>query len=333
MVRIIITSLISVFLLVGVVNADPEEPLTGNKLREILNKSEREHSDKERNLKYDEVHKIFDIRKKESENKQTSATGQVVGADLKTNKEEPNPDGNTPIEDRLLGNEGTEKSKPTTNTLVGVKTKPKSKRAGVRKSNDRYVPPSWKVMQNTGDFAVDQVKAKGPKFGVRIGTRMRGEIRRPVTNAERNMCEIYLTEDVIGDHETLERGSIIFATKQFNKSTKLLEMRATNGITKDGREFRLSAYAMDVNEVAGLSGTITTDGNTAKRSMSEGGFEVGRSVISTLEGGNPIGAGVVAATENVLDEKEQETQIKQGEPQFIIRVAPQKLILMVDKTF
>lgn len=358
MVKIALYTIIpSILIAINTYAGDPagveRKPLTGDDISERLRKAEAEHARKGRLLKYDEMHQLYRVTGKkgvqgpggetDSADPGTSPGKKTVvvseGAQGKSNKDNgKGTDGNpTPSKKKKSGgyNESTgQQSHPGASEKRQL-IEPNKTNTKARKGKTRYIPPSWRVLKNTGtgDFKVDQVKKSGPRFGITIGTRIYGELRRPVSNAERNMCEIYLKRDAIGEYGTLKRGTIIFAKKQFNESTKLLEMRAVRGITPDKIEFRIDAYAMDMNEVAGLSGTITSDGKSAQRSLSKGGYAVGRSMAAVLNDGTPLAAGLEAATSNMLSETEKETDERLNKPRFVIRVDAQPVILMVEKTF
>lgn len=330
MVRALYYTAVLGILLISAASAQEEKPLTGDDIREMLQPSESEHARRARELKYNEMHRLYRVTK--------NPDGNTDSGDTHKNKQKTPIEGRGPTSpekgqnatniDKVLPPEETDKQKKAPQVADKKQNSP-----AARFQKDRYVPPSWTSTQHNGGFGVDQVKRRGPRFGIRLGTRVYGEIRRSVTNAERNLCEIHLTKDIVGDIETMGRGTIIFAAKEFNNSTKLLELRTVKGITPDGVEFRINAYGMDINEVAGLSGTITTDGKSTKRSISRGGFEVGKSLATTLNDGTVLGAGIESATKNMLDEKETETHKTLNEPQYIIRVEPQPVILMVETTF
>lgn len=327
--------------------AQDKESLNGDKLREILRKAEQEHARRQRDLKYDEMHQLYRVTPRKGQ----GADQDSAGPDRNEKEKGAAPKEQAPPGVRVEAGgytdghveKSTEQDSADPKAGVGggasaktapVSATPATNRVG-RYTRDRYVPRPNGTAQSVrgGGFAVDQVTPQGPYFGIRMGTRIRAEIRQPVTNAERNLCEIYIMQDVHGEIEIMPAGTIIFAAKQFNTGTNKLEVSTVKGITPKGEEFKIDAYGKDAMGVAGLSGTITTDGKAGKRSVSRGAFEVSKGMASALNNGTVVGVGVEAATKNLLSEKESETAKQLNQPQFIIRVDPQPVILMVEKTF
>lgn len=200
--------------------------------------------------------------------------------------------------------------------------------------SDRYVPPSWSALRKAGKVQESKSsRSSGPFFGIRLGTKFRAEIKQVVTNVESNLAEIHVVHDVIGDYGVMASGTKIYARKALNSGTNRLEMVTSHGITPQGREFRIKAIVLDINKSAGLSGAVTTDGNMAKRSAGQGAFEVGRTLVSKLNDGSIVGAGVEAAAENALEEKQDEVDKELRRPLYTITVQPQEFFIRVEQTF
>lgn len=338
----------------------------GDDLRKRLHNAEIAHSKRDQEVKFDQMHRLYRVISGSEESVQGEAKGNrpaspASGEDMPVQESGNDPDHSGINEDgrqegRGLGpqgNEGNVGQPPVSGDAVASEEinssngseRPTQKGRGAHVPSatsapsgplgqrDRYIPPSWSVLQGSGSFDTDQVKQKGQRFGIHLGTRINGEIRRVVTNVERNLCEIYVTQDVVGDRRNIPKGSVLFADKSLNMGTKRLEFATVKGITPDKTEFVIKAYVMDVGEMAGLSGAISTDGKTVQRSVSKGAYAVGRQMVSALNDGSVVGAGVEAATDNALGEKETETDKTLGEPQYTITVPPQKVILRVEQTF
>ena len=261
----------------------PREPMDGDSLRQMLRKSEQQHRQRDLELKYDQMHELYKVNRRSESNQDTAgqpdqtqeadkASNQAVGSirmdALEKNVVEENSAGSSETDALARSHlqEENDQHDLTENESgkgsVSVKAQSGSTgpveagqggKASALGREDRYVPASWKVLGGGGGFATDQAKVVGPTFGIRLGTRLTGEIRRVVTNVERNLCEVYLNRDVVGEKGVLPQGTTLFCQKALNPSTKRLEMMAVKGITPEGVEFTLQAYVMDLTEMAGLS--------------------------------------------------------------------------------
>lgn len=211
-----------------------------------------------------------------------------------------------------------------------------AQRLGSR-GGDRYIPPSLRAQKGKaklGGFQTDsREKEKGPYFGIRMGTKIRGRLPQVTTNVEQNLTEIVIEQDVYGDFKTMPRYTKLFAKKSLNSGSNRLELLAVKGITPQGEEFTLKGIVLDINHSAGLVGAVSTDGKTVQRSVAAGVFGLGKDIAPILNNGTLIGAGVEAAARNVMEEKEDETDASLNKPQYIIYVNPQDIQIRVEATF
>ncbi|MBT8342326.1 MAG: hypothetical protein HKP58_01175 [Desulfatitalea sp.] len=360
-------AIVTAFLFVSGTHA-AEKPIDGNELRRLLNPSEQEHYQHSRELKSDQMHLLL----KKRPGKPVSGGGQETSekkgrhapnASADPSSESPpaeNTDGKgakAPAPAPAAGTDGKENmastgvgAPPNSNTASpgsAAKTaKPvndpgRPDRSRRERKNDRYIPPSWKASPTAGKMSVGgfqsvrSEKRKGPYFGIRLGTKIRARLPQVTTNVEQNLTEITITQDVYGDFKVLPRGSTLFAKKSLNPASKRLELLVVKGITPAPRseEFSIKGFVMDINNTAGLVGAVSTDGKAAQRSFAAGAFGVGKELAPMLNNGTLVGAGVEAAAENMLDEKETQIDKTLNEPSYIIYVNPQEIKIRIEETF
>lgn len=170
-------------------------------------------------------------------------------------------------------------------------------------------------------------------FGIRIGTWIAGELRRPASSAEPGLIEIYTSKAVRGDKKVLPPGSTLFAESTYNPGTKKQDFLVEKGITPQGREFLMRGLVFDLNKTAGLIGTVTTDsGMIVERSTSKGALAAGGAVAEQLAGDNLVGAAGKAAAESLLEDSSEAVERSKTLKQTI-RTVPQKLLIRVEETF
>ena len=340
--------LIAMFICQNAIAADNnDEQMDGDSLRKILNPSERDHYIHSKEIKSDEMHLLLRKRSPKnndnrvsSDNPDTSRSPKHAGSDiaekpLKGNNTNPvTPAGPSPTETES-GSQSFDRQNPTSQQTGNLRNATSSRKT---KSKDRYIPPSWTNsaarQAALGGFQTDSIKkSEGPFFGIRMGTKIRAYLTQITTNVEQNLAEVRVEQDVFGDYRVLEKGTKLYCKKSLNPGTKKLELLAVKGITPQGEEFKLNAIVLDINNAAGLVGAVSTDGKTTKRSLAAGVFGVGEALMPMLNDGSAIGAGVEAAAENALEEKETETDVTLNKPSYIIYVNPQEIKIRVEKTF
>jgi len=170
-------------------------------------------------------------------------------------------------------------------------------------------------------------------FGIRIGTWIKGELRRPANSSEPGLVEIYTTEAIRGDRKVLPIGSILFAEKTYNAGTKKQDFLVEKGITPQGREFKIKGLVFDLNQTAGLDGIVSTDSEMiVERSGSKGALAAGGAVADQLAGNSLVGAASSAAAESLLEDSAEAVTRSKTLKQNI-RTRPQTLLIRVEETF
>ena len=184
----------------------------------------------------------------------------------------------------------------------------------------------------TGAAVVSDAVKPTVAFGIRLGSWLSASLNRNTTNADSGTVELTLTADAIGDRRTLPAGSTLFAEKALNSATKRLEMTVTHGITPSGIEFELRGIVFDPAKTPGLAGVYVVDKkDVASKGIARGILAAGGAAVSTLGGGTIAGAATNAATQSVLNDANQVTEI--NSVQAIIYVAPQPLIIRIERQF
>jgi hypothetical protein len=196
---------------------------------------------------------------------------------------------------------------------------------------DIYVPPP-RQGGNTQQAPVIDAVAASLNFGIRLGTWMTAKLNRDTSTAEPGTVELTISEDVIGDQRTLAAGTLVFANKTLNNTTKRMEMVVTHGITPEGREFKLNGRVFDPIKVSGLSGIYTVnDKAIAKHGLQKGIVAAIGSATQSLGAMSPIAAAGGAATQTVITDTGG--VVEYNAPSAVIYVSPQPLIIRVDEKF
>lgn len=196
---------------------------------------------------------------------------------------------------------------------------------------DIYVPPARQTGNNQEAAVIDAVPAS-LNFGIRLGTWMPGKLNRDTSTAEPGSVELTISEDVIGDQRTLPAGTLVFANKMLNSTTKRMEMVVTHGITPEGREFKLSGRVFDPIKVSGLSGIYTVDDKAiAKHGLQKGTVAAIGAATQSLGGMSPLAAAGGAATQTVITDTGG--AVEYNAPSAVIYVSPQPLIIRVEEKF
>jgi hypothetical protein len=168
------------------------------------------------------------------------------------------------------------------------------------------------------------ITSKTSAYGIPRGTWIRAELQRNATSTDSNNIEFVVTESVIGKYKTLDAGTILFASKSFNSSSKRLEALTNVAVTPDGEEVPgVSAYVYASDQTAGLSGTIVRDRQS--EAISAGKTGVLSAVAGALPGGAGLASGVVSNVSGEILGNEKNNV--QEAPSAFIQVAPQTVWL------
>ena len=170
-------------------------------------------------------------------------------------------------------------------------------------------------------------------YGILRGTWIKAELRRNINNAEPGDVELYISQEVHGEKNSLPVDTQLFAAKALNNATQRLDMLTTYAITPDGREFELKARIYDTTKVSGLVGIIDADeSKIAERGTSKGLAALGSSVLGEVGGQNVIGRGLAKGGQSIINDSQRASQLD-TQQQITIFVAPQPILLRVEETF
>jgi hypothetical protein len=194
-----------------------------------------------------------------------------------------------------------------------------------------YIPPARQNSSTQGGIVSDAIPAL-LVFGIRLGTWMPANLSRDTSSAEPGTVELTIAEDIIGDRRTLPIGSVVFANKTLNNSTKRMEMTVTHGITPAGHEFKLRGIVFDPLKVSGLTGIYTVDEKAiAKHGLQKGTVAGIGAAAQSMGAINPFIAAGGAATQSVLSDTGG--AVAYNAPTAVIYVSPQSLIIRVEERF
>lgn len=194
-----------------------------------------------------------------------------------------------------------------------------------------YTPPPRSSAVSGEQAIVTDAVHSTVAFGIRLGSWLNASLDRNTTSGESGSVELTLTGDAIGDRRTLPAGTVLFADKNLNNTTKRMEMVVTHGITPTGLEFEMHGLVFDPQKTPGLAGVYVLD---KKESVSRGAQKGAIAAVGAAVGmAGPGVAGVAtnAAAQSVLNDAGTVTD--NNAAQAVIYVSPQALIIRVEKQF
>jgi hypothetical protein len=161
---------------------------------------------------------------------------------------------------------------------------------------------------------------------------LNAELQRNTTSADSGTVEMKLSSSYAGDRRTLPEGTVVFAEKTLNATTKRMEMVVTHGITPSGLEFEMRGLVFDPQKTPGLAGIFVLDKKqVAANSAAKGAMAAVGAAVSQL-GGGAAGEATNAATQSVLSDTSQASDFNNGQ-QAVIYVSPQPLLIRVERLF
>jgi hypothetical protein len=158
---------------------------------------------------------------------------------------------------------------------------------------------------------------------------MRVSLSRNVSSAESGQIEFALEESVTGRYRELPAGTVFFANKGFNGANKRLESVTVTALLPEGEEIQVQARVYELDQTAGLSGSIERDRESEIFSISS------KVALSTLSSITPqtegaAGAAVSDMADGLINTEEKNVQ---RPPSAVIKVSPQRCLMKVIKTF
>ena len=198
---------------------------------------------------------------------------------------------------------------------------------------DLYLPPP-RPTATSHSVKSDAVVSSKRRFGISIGTWFKARLGRNVSNSESGLVELTVEEDVAGMQRVLSGGTILFAEKTLNESTRRLELRVVKGITPNRMEFELSARAFDLQRVGGVNAIITGDNQAIlNRGASRGLLAGARAAVQQMLGTAPVIADATrSATDSMIADSTQINE-RSAPPTITGYSAAQELWLRVEETF
>lgn len=203
--------------------------------------------------------------------------------------------------------------------------------SGVEDVSNLYTPPPRSSAVSDGQTIVTDAVHSNVAFGIRLGSWLNASLDRNTTSGESGSVELTLTGDAIGDRRTLPAGTVLFADKNLNNTTKRMEMVVTHGITPTGLEFEMHGLVFDPQKTPGLAGVYVLD---KKESVSRGAQKGAIAAVGAaagMAGPGVAGAATNAAAQSVLNDAGTVTD--NNAAQAVIYVSPQALMIRVEKQF
>jgi hypothetical protein len=201
----------------------------------------------------------------------------------------------------------------------------KTNNAGRQTSNTGYVPAP---RNNTGlNSKAGALISNNDEYGIPRGTWIKAELKRHTTSADSSDVEFIVAENIQGKFKTLEAGTILFASKSFNTSSKRLEALTSAAVTPAGNEVSgINAYVYSADQTPGLAGNVVRD--REGEAVSIGKNSVLAAAANALPGTAGVATGVVSDISGELINNEQDSI---STPRAYIEVSPQIVWLKTDK--
>lgn len=174
--------------------------------------------------------------------------------------------------------------------------------------------------------------SKAKPYGIQRGTWVNVRLDRTVSSSESGQAEFTLEADIAGSYQTLPSGTVFFATKQINMSTKRMEAFVNLAKLPDGKEIKVQGWIYSSNQTAGLTGILERDregenevaiGNAALAGLGTAASAVGG-------GGTVAGAAIDSYTGEMVG---NERKYGERAPAATIRVSPQRALLQISEPF
>lgn len=192
-----------------------------------------------------------------------------------------------------------------------------------------YIAPS-RTQSSTNEIYASKLKRK---FGIRIGTWIKGRLNRSTTNSDPGLIEVHIREEIQGDYRSLPVGTILFCQKKFNKGTRRLDMEIIKALLPSGEEFDLTALVYDEQRKAGLRGVvIENDNRSIESGLTKGVLNAG-GAIASLNTGSTAGIIIDSTIESVTDNKKIINSAKNPSVAYTIHVPPQIVQVQIQITF
>jgi hypothetical protein len=170
-------------------------------------------------------------------------------------------------------------------------------------------------------------------YGCRVGTIIKGELRRQTTNVEPGKAEIFVTDDAYCDYKNIPLGSKLFGTKTINGGTLRLDIHLDHLLLPNGKEVPgISAYVRDANDVAGLSGTVINEGKGLERNTTKGAVAALNAAVNSATANDAVGQGVQAGVSGALSDTSAQSE-QENQRRLTVLVSPQPVIIYVEQTF
>lgn len=191
-----------------------------------------------------------------------------------------------------------------------------------------YIPPA---RNNNTSKSISGVLVKDKsKFGIPIGTWIKGELLRPVSSAESGYIEFVLSEDIEGKYKTLPAGTIVFSNKNINEPDRRLEsLSVTIRLPNDDEFPGVSMRVYSLNKTAGLEGSLIRD--RVGELQSSGSNAALRTVAAITPQVSSVAGTAINSITNDMVSNEQ--RYLNNAPKAIIKVQPQQVLLKVSRAF
>lgn len=208
----------------------------------------------------------------------------------------------------------------------GVRPSDKSVKAKV--SKPLYMMPLRASAVSSTTFTMN---SKDSVYGIPFGKWAKVRLEREVTNADNGEIELILDEPLSGKKKDVDAGTILFASKTFNSSTKRMDLTILRAIMPDDKRVTIKAVVYDQNKLSGLPGTLERDrSGEVKAAIDKSALQVVGAVVDSTTDSTIAGQ----ASNNVANEMlSNESRYVDKAQEALIRVYPQIAYIRIVESF
>lgn len=175
-----------------------------------------------------------------------------------------------------------------------------------------------------------QEKEDADAFGIPLGTWARVQLKESVNSADKGEAELTLLDSLVGDYQTLPRGTKLFARKRFNNGTEKLDLEVSLALTPEHEEISdIQARVYDSAKREGLNGVVKRLRKEEIKAL------LSKSTMNALGAVVPQANGVVDGVVSDISEGmiDQESQYLKSIPKATIQVSPQIAWIKISRSF
>lgn len=241
------------------------------------------------------------------------------------------------VDDRSNSDKTTDHKQVNRSLVIG-----EDKTNGMSKSNQKRVTkkaakkaekPIFMTALNASNITgtTFAMNGKNGVYGVPFGKWAKVRLEREVTNADNGEIELILDEPLSGKKKDVDAGTILFANKSFNPSTKRMDLTISRAIMPNDKKVTIKAIVYDQNKLSGLPGTLERDrAGEVKTAIDKSALQVVGTVVDSTTDSSIAGQASNSVANEMLS---NESRYVDRPPEALIRVYPQIAYIRIVESF